>query len=679
MFIAMRGGAAAPRESGPAAASARPMPRKTRATPVPDPILAALPPAAEAALAPLDPHDREVFALRFARSRDDLFGPLRRLYGDHPGYGDFVDALVAALAEGWAARPEPLRRLDLRRDLEPDWFLRETNVGYVFYIDRFAGTIPGVVERLDYLAELGVTYVHFMPCLKPRPGDSDGGYSVMDYRAVDPRYGSMDDLTAAAAALRARGMSLCVDLVLNHTAREHEWARKARAGDPDYQAFYRMFDDRTLPDRYEASLDEIFPAHAPGNFTWYPDIGTGGKWVWTTFNEHQWDLDWSNPRVFLEIVRVMLFLANQGVEVLRLDAVAFLWKRMGTRCQNEPEVHDILQALRAASRIAAPALIHKAEAIVSPRDLVPYLGAGRHAGREGNLAYHNSLMVQFWSALATRDARMMAYVLRTHFPTHFRNATWATYLRCHDDVGWAITDEDATALGLSGPAHRAFLADFYEGAFPGSFARGGPFQANPLTGDRRSSGTTASWCGLEAAHSAGDAAAVDTAIHRILLGHAVVAAFGGLPLLYMGDEIGLLNDHAYLADPDRAHDSRWMHRPPMDWDKAARRHEPGTVEARLHGGIVEILRRRKVTPHLHADNPTEIVHGGADGIFAFRRVSPLGTLVALLNLTDGWRGVPRALATEAGARDFVDRLTGDVVVPVDGLIALPPYGRIWLT
>ena len=359
--------------------------------------------------------------------------------------------------------------------------MRETMVGYVFYIDRFAGTIQGVIDRLDYLDELGVTYVHFMPCLKPRPGDSDGGYSVMDYREVDPRFGTMDDLEAAARALRARGMSLCVDLVLNHTAKEHEWAVKARAGDPEYQAYYWMFDDRTLPDRYEETLTEVFPAHAPGNFTWYGDLD---KWVWTTFNEHQWDLNWANPRVFLEIVAVMLFLANKGVEVLRLDAVAFLWKRMGTRCQNEPEVHDILQALRAASRIATPAVIHKEEAIVSPRDLVPYLGAGSHTGREGNLAYHNSLMVQFWSALAV--ARHAADGLRAPhaFPDPFpeRDLGDLSPLPRRHRLGGDRRGCRARSAS-SGPAHRAFLADFYEGVFPGSFARGAPVPVEP--GDRR--------------------------------------------------------------------------------------------------------------------------------------------------------------------------------------------------
>ena len=265
----------------------------------------------------------------------------------------------------------------------------------------------------------------------------------MDYRAVDPAYGTMDDLEALAGLLRSRGISLCIDLVLNHTAKEHAWAEKARKGIAKYQDYYLMFDDAALPKEYEKTLVEVFPDNAPGSFTWYPDIAPHGKWVWTTFNEHQWDLNWANPQVFLEMAGTMLFLANKGVDVLRFDAVAFMWKRMGTRCQSEPEVHMLLHALRAAGRIAAPAAIHLEEAIVSPAEMIPYLGLGEHNGREGNLAYHNSLMVQFWSALAARDARLMTHVLKTHFPPELENATYATYIRCHDDIGWAVTDEDA--------------------------------------------------------------------------------------------------------------------------------------------------------------------------------------------------------------------------------------------
>jgi amylosucrase len=617
--------------------------------------------------------DQRLFDLRWQRSERDLVSSLTRLYGDAP---HLLARLRALLEARWAERPASLKALDLARDITPDWFLSERNVGYVFYVDRFAGTLKGVLDHLDYLEEMGATYVHFMPCLKPRPAPNDGGYSVMDYRAIDPRLGTMDDFEAVATAMRQRGMSICIDLVLNHTAKEHDWAVKARKGDAKYQGYYWMFDSDAGPKAYEQTLVEIFPADAPGNFTYYPDAG---KWVWTTFNEHQWDLNWSNPEVFLEIVDVMLNLANRGVEVLRLDAVAFMWKRLGTNCQNQPEVHDILQALRAATRIAAPALIHKAEAIVAPRDLVPYLGQGRHAGREANLAYHNNLMVQYWSSLASRNTALMTHVLGTHFPESFRHACWATYIRCHDDIGWAITEEDGGAIpGVSGPGHRNFLADFYAGKFPGSFARGAIFQENAATGDRRNSGSFASLAGLEAARAAGDENQIALALQRILMGFALICSFGGLPLLYMGDEIGLLNDYGFVAVKEHAHDNRWLHRPVMDWKAVAAARNGQGPEAALLSGVKHIIARRKAVPHLAADAPVRIVDLGNTAVFAFLRQSDDGPLLGLFNFTENWTAVAASNLRSLGISSFQDVLGGGQVDLHEGLVAIAPYGRLWL-
>jgi amylosucrase len=620
--------------------------------------------ARAARAAPVD----EIFDLRLARSAPDLWPMLDALYGQHPGYPAFREALLAALRAGWDARPADLRRLDLQRDLEPDWFQRPDRAGYVFYIDRFAGTLPGVLDKLPYLEDLGITYVHLMPCLKPRPGDSDGGYSVMDYRQINPAYGTMEDLETVTRAFRDRGISTCVDLVLNHTAKEHAWAKKAAKDDPRYRDYYLMFDDDTLPKQYEKTLVEVFPDNAPGNFTHYPKFG---KWVWTTFNEHQWDLNWANPAVFLEIVEIMLFLANKGVDVLRLDAVAFMWKRMGTRCQSEPEVHMLLQALRACTRIACPAVIHLEEAIVAPAEMLPYLGRGRHDGREGNLAYHNSLMVQFWGALATRDTRLMGHVLRTHFPDRLTNATYATYIRCHDDIGWAVTDEDAAALGLSGHAHRSYLSDFYEGTFPGSFARGALFQENPATGDKRISGSFAALAGLEA----GDA---EMAVQRILMGHALIAGFGGIPLIYMGDELAALNDWTYREVPEHAHDSRWVHRPRMDWAVADQRHTADTPAARVFRGVKHILARRRATPELHGATPTEVPDTGNPALFAVTRRAPTGPVLGIYSFSEAWQHLPADWVTAQGVQAIHDALSDAPVALHHGNIALPPYARVWL-
>jgi amylosucrase len=618
-------------------------------------------------------NDADLFDLRWHRGLRDLTGPLSRLYGKSHDVQALLARLHALLQTHWLARPAPLRRLDLERDLNPDWFLSEDMVAYVFYIDKFAGKLAKLPQHIDYLRDLGVTYAHLMPCLKPRPGQSDGGYAVMDYRAINPDLGTMDDLMAVTGQLRQAGISTCIDMVLNHTAKEHEWAMRARAGDPFYQAFYLMYDTDEIPKKYERTLLEVFPNQAPGNFTWYPEIG---KWVWTTFNEYQWDLNWANPEVFLAIVDTILHLAGKGVEIFRLDAVAFMWKKLGTTCQNLPQVHDILQALVQSTRITAPGIIHKAEAIVGPSELVPYLGTGTHTGKVAHLAYHNSLMVQFWSALAARDTRLMTYVLKTHFPEGFRRACFATYIRCHDDIGWAITEDDtANVPPMSGPGHRRFLADFYNGSYPGSFAAGADFQTNPETGDRRTNGTFASLAGLERAN---DPAAIALAIERILMGHALIASFGGIPLIYMGDEIGLTNDQSYLDDPELATDGRWMHRPPMDW-AAVKTLKPGkTPAARIHAGTRAILAARKATPQLASDVPTRIIDIGHSGFFIFERKSDGRQVICLFNFTESNQQLtPWVLRLDLGSA-YRDILTGAPLTLSDGMITVPPYGRLWL-
>jgi amylosucrase len=630
--------------------------------------------AAEPQLAALDRRDRQLFTLRLARYFQNLVDGLVPVYGRRPDFGAFVERLVAALARQYGARPDELKLLDIERDLTPDWFQRETMVGYVFYVERFAGTLRGVLDHLDYLEALGVTYVHLMYVLRPREGENDGGYAIEDYRDVDPRLGGVGDLESVCAALRTRGISVCVDLVLNHCADSHAWARAAAAGDERYRDYFYTFPDREMPDAFERTLPEVFPDFAPGNFSWVESMK---RWVWTTFNAYQWDLNWANPEVFLELVDVMGELANLGVEVLRMDAVAFMWKRLGTDCQNQSEVHDLLQALRACSKIATPAVAHKAEAIVSPADLVHYFGTGRRYGKVANIAYHNSLMVQYWSALASRDTRLMTHTLAT-FPPTPPSIAWGCYVRSHDDIGWAITDEDAAAVGLSGAAHRHFLSDYYSGQFPGSHARGAVFQYNPRTGDRRISGTMASLCGLDAALEARDEDVLTLAIERILLGHALIAGFGGVPLIYMGDELGMRNDLGYLRDPETSADNRWMHRPFMDWDEVARRTLPGSVEARVFQGVLTILRARTRTPHLHATYPTEIRDVAHERVFVTLRRHPLGPMIGLYNFCEETVTLSTApLAHVMAPRPF-DQLEQRFVDVSGGELTLRAYERLWL-
>ena len=434
---------------------------------------------------------------------------------------------------------------------------------------------------------------------------------MADYRSVRADLGDIDDLRDLATTLRERGISLCIDLVLNHTAREHPWAQAARAGDAAKRDYYLVFDDRGLPDQYERSMPEVFPDFAPGSFSWDDELR---GWVWTTFNSYQWDLNWANPAVLSEFADILLGLANLGVEVFRLDAIAFLWKRMGTTCQNQPEVHDLTQALRTVARIACPAVLFKAEAIVGPADLPAYLGTGDHAGKVSDLAYHNSLMVQVWSMLASGQVGLATIALQ-NLPQPPATTAWITYLRCHDDIGWAIDDTDAWRAGLDGWTHRRFLADWYAGSYPGSWGRGLVFQENTATGDRRISGSLASLAGLEC-HDPG-------AVPRILLANAVILGFGGLPVIWMGDEIGLLNDVGWADDPEHAADNRWVHRPRMPWPVP----EDTTDVRTIREGLAHLLDVRASLPHLHAACPTEIWDPRDPGVLLVVRRSPAGPLL----------------------------------------------------
>jgi amylosucrase len=615
------------------------------------------------------------FATRFERFFTELRDPLVELYGDDPRFAEQWEALLQAMARTAAERDPDVRRLDHEREITPDWLHREQAVGYVTYVDRFAGTISGVRERVPYLRELGVTYLHLMPLLRARPAPNDGGYAVADYGAVEPALGTMDDLRALAADLRAAGMALCIDVVLNHTAREHPWAEAAMAGDERRLAYYRTFPDRTEPDAYEQTVPDVFPDMAPGSFTWEPALE---RWVWTTFNTYQWDLDYTNPEVFREMAQAVLGLAAAGVDVLRLDAVPFLWKRKGTNCQNQPEVHQILQALRAVVRIAAPAVAFKAEAIVSPKDLVGYLGVGRHQGNECDLAYHNVLMVLLWSALASQRVGLLTHTLRAMPPVP-PGAGWITYVRCHDDIGWAITEEDAAAVGESGHLHRKFLADFYAGDFPGSFARGARFQPEP-SGEARTSGMAASLAGLETALEHDDAVGEERAIRRILLLHAVAFVHGGLPLIYMGDELGLRNDENWAADPLQADDNRWMHRPPMDWDAAARRSDPASVEGRLWHGLRRLISVRRATWTLHGQAAAEPLASGNDHVLALLRERAGERLLLLANFSAEAQAVPLGLVHDVrvAVTPEASEPDGRPLREENGALVLEPYAHAWL-
>lgn len=602
----------------------------------------------------------------------DVHAPITALYGEQSD--GLVNELVRRALAAAQRRPADLRDVDRRREIDPRWYQHQRMVGYVAYTDRFAGRLEKLSGRLDHLAELGVTYLHLMPLLKPREGANDGGYAVADYRAVDPRLGTMDDLENLAGELRARDMSLCVDLVLNHTAREHPWARGWLAGEPEYADFYYAFPHRTTPDAYEATIVDVFPDQAPGSFTW---VDEAGAWVWTTFFAYQWDLNWGNPRVFGAVLDTILWLANRGVEIFRMDAVPFMGKRLRTSCMNQPEVHDIVQALHALTKLAAPAVVFKAEAIVSPDDLVAYLGGHHRYRPECELAYHNQLMVMLWSSLATKDARLAVQSLRRLRPIP-SETSWATYVRCHDDIGWAVDDVDARAVGFDPFAHRDFLNAFFSGRFPMSYARGALFGENPESGDARISGSAAALCGIGEARERDDPVALELGIRRLVLLHAVTLGWGGAPLFYMGDELAQDNDTTYLDDPALASDNRWMHRPYFDDAAAARRHNPVTVEGRVFGWFRALVRTRSGLQAMHAAGESAVLTPDSPHVLAWWRRHPRsGHFVGMVNFSEQPTTVDARLFDGLGALDTALSSDGPPLVQ-DGRLRLPALSFVWL-
>lgn len=609
--------------------------------------------------------DSEIFVERLRQHFPRLFRLLYDLYADHYDFFYHLEAILRTAAAAFAARPAALKQLDRQRAADPLWFQSQEMVGAVCYVDQFAGTLRGMHDKIAYLQELGVRYLHLMPLFDVPPEKNDGGYAIRDYRQVRADLGTMDDLAALAAALRAQNISLVLDFVFNHTSHEHEWARRARAGEAQYQQYYRIFPDRTLPDQYEATLREIFPEQAPGSFTY--DAALQG-WVWTTFYDFQWDLNYANPALFNAMLGEMLFLANQGVEILRLDAVAFIWKQIGTSSENLPQAHWVIQAYNALTQIAAPAMLFKSEAIVHPRDVLRYIGWD-----EAPLSYNPTLMALLWESLATREVKLLrqSMALRFFVPDE---AAWINYIRVHDDIGWSFADEDAWEVGINGFDHRQFLNSFYSGAFAGSFARGLPFGYNPRTGDMRISGTAASLAGLELALEQGDPEPIDHAIKRLLLLHSIVISVTGIPLLYLGDEIATLNDYSYRDDPTRADDSRWAHRGQFDWERAAQRHDADSVVGRVFGGIQHMLTIRRHNA-LFGQGKTTFFDAGNPHVLAYLRS---GGLLVLANFSERVQRVPAsALRSYIPQRDSVtDLLTGNAVDVMQ--IDLWPYEVLWL-
>lgn len=603
----------------------------------------------------------KIFAQRMEKHQDELRWLYMELYGNDAMYAE----LCEQMHDYYLKRSTELKKRDIKKEKNPDWFKEKEMLGMMLYVDNFAGNLKGVEKKLAYLKECNVNCIHLMPFLDTPKGKSDGGYAVADFRKVRPDLGTMKDLARLTEKCHENGMNVCMDFVMNHTSEEHEWAKRARAGEGEYMSRYFFYDNGDIPARYEETVPQVFPTTAPGNFTWLPEIG---HYVLTTFYPYQWDLNYRNPRVFNEMMYNFLFLANQGMDIIRIDAVPYIWKELGTSCRNLKKVHTIVRMMRMIAEIVCPSVILLGEVVMEPEKVVPYFGTVEKP--ECHMLYNVTTMATTWNSIATRDIRLLKKQMDivSRLPKQY---TFLNYLRCHDDIGWGLDFDTMKQWGMEEPSHKRYLNDYFTGKIAGSISRGELYNDDPVTQDARFCGTTASMCGIEAAGFEGNAEKMQTAIQEDLMLHAYMLTQSGIPMLYSGDELGQVNDYSYKDDAEKASDSRYLHRGAFLWELADKRKDLSTVQGQLFQMLnrLEQIRRQENVFSQEAEVYTYDVHN--DSILGILREYKGERFIALFNFSESEQ---TAWMQEEGI--FRNLVNGEIVEVKDPV--LKGYEFVWM-
>ena len=603
----------------------------------------------------------KIFVQRMEKHQDELRWLYMELYGNDAMYAE----LCEQMHDYYSKRSTELRKRDIKKEKNPDWFKEKEMLGMMLYIDNFAGDLKGVERKLSYLKECNVNCIHLMPFLDTPKGKSDGGYAVADFRKVRPDLGTMKDLARLTEKCHENDMNVCMDFVMNHTSEEHEWAKRARAGEGEYMSRYFFYDNGDIPARYEETVPQVFPTTAPGNFTWLPEIG---HYVLTTFYPYQWDLNYRNPRVFNEMMYNFLFLANQGMDIIRIDAVPYIWKELGTSCHNLKEVHTIVRMMRMIAEIVCPSVILLGEVVMEPEKVVPYFGTVEKP--ECHMLYNVTTMATTWNSIATRDIRLLKKQMDivSRLPKQY---TFLNYLRCHDDIGWGLDFDTMKQWGMEEPSHKRYLNDYFTGKIADSISRGELYNDDPVTQDARFCGTTASMCGIEAAGFEGNAEKMQTAIQEDLMLHAYMLTQSGIPMLYSGDELGQVNDYSYKEDAEKVSDSRYLHRGAFLWELADKRKDLSTVQGKLFQMLnrLEQIRRQENVFSQEAEVYTYDVHN--DSILGILREYKGERFIALFNFSEREQ---TAWMQEEGI--FRNLVNGEIVEVKDPV--LKGYEFVWM-
>ena len=602
--------------------------------------------------------EEEIYEARFQKHIDELKWLYMELYDDQ----EHFDELCASMKQFYDTRKKGLKASDLTRETDPNWYKGSDILGMMMYTKMFGGNLKGVKKHLDYLKECRINYLHLMPLMESPKDRSDGGYAVADFRKVQPELGTIRDLESLASECRKQGISICLDFVMNHTSEDHEWAKRARAGEKEYQDRYFFYDNWDIPSQFEKTVPQVFPTTAPGNFTWLPEIE---KVVMTTFYPYQWDLNYANPRVFNEMMYNFLYFANLGIDIIRIDAVPYIWKELGTSCRNLQKVHTIVRMMRMIGEIVCPGILLLGEVVMEPEKVVPYFGTPEKP--ECHMLYNVTTMATIWNTVATKDTRLLEKQLDSvyHLPGEY---TFLNYLRCHDDIGWGLDYDSLGGWGMDQVAHKQFLNDFFTGKYKGSFSRGVLYNDDPVSRDARFCGTTASMCGIEEALEKQDEGKMDQAIRLDLMLHGFMLQQSGIPVIYSGDEVGALNDNHYKEDPEKAEDSRYIHRGQFDWKLTEKIQQEGTVQNRIFYGLRRMEEIRMEHEVFSSDALARTMDMEDDSILGILRTGETEEMLGVYNFSDA----PKKVSLQETWTDLLNDETYDTE------LSLKPYDFRWM-
>ena len=602
--------------------------------------------------------EEEIYEARFQKHIDELKWLYMELYDDQ----EHFDELCASMKQFYDTRKKGLKASDLTREADPNWYKGSDILGMMMYTKMFGGNLKGVKKHLDYLKECGINYLHLMPLMESPKDRSDGGYAVADFRKVQPELGTIRDLESLASECRKQGISICLDFVMNHTSEDHEWAKRARAGEKEYQDRYFFYDNWDIPSQFEKTVPQVFPTTAPGNFTWLPEIE---KVVMTTFYPYQWDLNYANPVVFNEMMYNFLYFANLGIDIIRIDAVPYIWKELGTSCRNLQKVHTIVRMMRMIGEIVCPGILLLGEVVMEPEKVVPYFGTPEKP--ECHMLYNVTTMATIWNTVATKDTRLLEKQLDSvyHLPGEY---TFLNYLRCHDDIGWGLDYDSLGGWGMDQVAHKQFLNDFFTGKYKESFSRGVLYNDDPVSRDARFCGTTAYMCGIEEALEKQDEGKMDQAIRLDLMLHGFMLQQSGIPVIYSGDEVGALNDNHYKEDPEKAEDSRYIHRGQFDWKLTEKIQQEGTVQNRIFYGLRRMEEIRMEHEVFSSDALARTMDMEDDSILGILRTGETEEMLGVYNFSDA----PKKVSLQETWTDLLNDETYDTE------LSLKPYDFRWM-